>query len=136
MPAVTSSGFCKSHADAIRYTPPAEEDLSAIMLSLTGESGLDVHTALEKVFLALAGNRITARRAATFGYLGQLILLSAQEPVEQSRPQSTEKTKPSRSSKGIEEALIQAALGKLREKFPLQPERPPIPPGRNYNIRS
>ncbi len=142
----SSGGFCRSHNDLNRRKPPVEEDLTGIMMSLTSESGLDLHKALEKVFLALAGNRISHRRAATFGYLGQLILLSDQEAAKNSQPvanaKPAEKSKPGRpstsagSAKPIDEAVIQDLLGKLREKFPVQPQRSPTPPGRNYNTRS
>ncbi len=134
MPAVTPSGHCKSHGDLHRHKPPLEEDLYGIMLSLTSESGLDVHVALEKVFLAFAGNRITARRASVFGYLAQLILLSAPEPVDAATATTPNSTS-ARPSKTIDEATIQSLIGKLREKFPPQPERRPLPPGRNHNLR-
>ena len=94
----SSGGFCRSHNNLNRRKPPVEEDLTGIMMSLTSESGLDLHTALEKVFLALAGNRISARRAATFGYLAQLILSSQQEAARKSQPAAGSKPlgKPSR----------------------------------------
>jgi hypothetical protein len=135
MPAVTSSGFCRSHGDLHRHKSPVEEDLYGIMLSLTGDSGLDVHVALQKVFLAFSGNRITARRASVFGYLAQLILLSAPQS-DGANDAPSFKLKSAPSSKPIDEATIQALLGKLREKFPPNPERPPLPPGRNHNLRS
>jgi len=70
--------YCRSHAGLHKQRAPVEEDLSSELLQFfSGPDGsLDVHRALERVFKALSANRITNRRAATFGYLGQLILLS------------------------------------------------------------
>ncbi len=84
MPAA-SGGFCRSHASLNRRRAPVEEDLSSELSQFFSgpDSSLDVHRALERVFKALSANRITARRAATFGYLGQLILLS--KPGEESQ---------------------------------------------------
>jgi hypothetical protein len=77
MPA-TDGNFCRSHAQLHRRRAPVEADLSSELSPYFSgpDSSLDVHRALERVFQALSGNRITNRRAATFGYLGQLILLS------------------------------------------------------------
>ncbi len=84
MPA-TDGNFCRSHAQLHRRHAPVEEDLSGELSRFFSgpDSSLDVHRALERVFKALSANRITARRAATFGYLGQLILLS--KPGEESQ---------------------------------------------------
>lgn len=77
MPA-TDGNYCRSHASLHRRRAPVEEDLSSELNQFFSgpDCSLDVHRALERVFKALSGNRITTRRAATFGYLGQLILLS------------------------------------------------------------
>jgi hypothetical protein len=78
MPA-TDGNFCHSHAQLHRRrTAPVETDLSSELSACFAgaDSNLDVHRALERVFQALSSNRITNRRAATLGYLGQLILLS------------------------------------------------------------
>ena len=141
LPTVSSSGYCRSHGDALRYKPPVEEDLYGIMMSVTTESGINMTEALEKVWMSLAGNRISTRRAATFGYLAQLILLSrpqaAETPQTAGKSQLSAKPNSSRPSNGktIDEATLQALLAKLREKFPQRSERPPIPPGRNHNQR-
>src|SRR6266849_955008 len=121
LPAAPSmNGFCRSHAALNRRKPPVEDDLSGIMSTLNSESGLDVHSALKEVFLALAGNRISPRRASAFGYLGFLMLLSKPRP---------ESEKSGQHSPQYSEATVQSLLSTLREKFP---ERPPIPPGRDY----
>lgn len=72
------NGYCQSHAALNRRKPPVEEDLSTELSQFYSpdDGRLDVHRALERVFKAMAANRITTRRAAAFGYLGQLILLS------------------------------------------------------------
>ena len=77
MPA-TVGNYCRSHAEVYKSHPPVEEDLSSELGQFfSGTDGsLDVHRALERVFKAVSANRITNRRAATLGYLGQLILLS------------------------------------------------------------
>jgi len=84
MPA-TNGDFCRSHAQRESFRRRrVEEDLSSELSPYFSgpDSSLDVHRALERVFKALGANRITTRRAATFGYLGQLILLS--KPGEES----------------------------------------------------
>src|SRR6266852_324022 len=117
LPAAPSqNGFCRSHAALNRRKPPVEDDLSGIMSTLNSESGLDVHAALKEVFLALAGNRISPRRASAFGYLGFLMLMSKPRPESEKSPQFSEST-------------VQGLLSSLREKFPEQPVRPPLPPG-------
>jgi hypothetical protein len=77
MPA-TVGNYCRSHAVLQKPRPPIDEDISNELAQYFSEKdgSLDVHRALERVFKALSANRITNRRAATFGYLGQLILLS------------------------------------------------------------
>jgi hypothetical protein len=85
MPGIPSlKGFCRSHGARHRRKTRAEEDLSAeLSVFFSGpDSSLDVHRALECLFKAFGANRISTRRAAAFGYLGQLILLS--KPGEES----------------------------------------------------
>lgn len=81
MPSIPSlNGYCRSHGTVLK-TRPAEESNA----DLLHEIGLfendppsedDVHRAMSRVFRALAANRISTRRAATFGYLAQLLLTS------------------------------------------------------------
>jgi hypothetical protein len=70
--------YCPSHSNLDKPHPSLEADLSSELAQFFSQKdgSLDVHRALERVFKALSANRITNRRAATFGYLGQLILLS------------------------------------------------------------
>ncbi|MGB7438142.1 MAG: hypothetical protein WBR26_19910 [Candidatus Acidiferrum sp.] len=79
------NGYCRSHASLGRPKPPTEENLIAEILEFVNpETGhIDVHGALQQVFRAMAANKISTRRAATFGYLGQLILLS--DPTKPSK---------------------------------------------------
>jgi hypothetical protein len=79
MPGLPSlNGYCKSHVPLKRHNAPAEEDLTyELSQFFSSEDGhLDVHGALQIVFKKLAGNHISNRRAAAFGYLGSLIILS------------------------------------------------------------
>ena len=81
MPAVPSlNGYCRSHGTVIKSHPPAEhnEDLLQEIGLFNDDppSEEDVHRAMARVFRALAANRISTRRAATFGYLAQIILTS------------------------------------------------------------
>ena len=140
MPPVSSSVYCKSHGDMLRQKSPVEEDLYGIMMSVSTESGINISEALERVWMALAGNRISSRRAATFGYLAQLILLSrpgaaeTTEAVQKTLPAGKPNSSRPKNGTPIDEATLQALLAKLREKFPHKSEL--IPPGRNYNTRS
>jgi len=81
MPSVPSlNGYCRSHGTVIKSHPPAEhnEDLLQEIGLFNDDppSEADVHRAMARVFRALAANRISTRRAATFGYLAQLLLTS------------------------------------------------------------
>lgn len=79
MPGLSSlNGYCRSHAALNRRKPPVEEDLTyELSKFFSPENGnLDVHGAMQCVFKKLAGNHISNRRAAAFGYLGSLILFS------------------------------------------------------------
>ena len=81
MPSVPSlNGYCRSHGTVLKNHPPAEhnEDLLQEIGLFNDDppSEDDVHRAMSRVFRALAANRISTRRAATFGYLAQIILTS------------------------------------------------------------
>jgi hypothetical protein len=81
MPSVPSlNGYCRSHGTVLKNRPPAEhnEDLLQEIGLFNDDppSEDDVHRAMARVFRALAANRISTRRAATFGYLAQLLLTS------------------------------------------------------------
>jgi hypothetical protein len=102
------------------------------VLPPTGAAGLDIHAALTTVFAALAGNRITAKRAATFGYLGQLILMSAPDSARKieatqtsAAPAKPKKTPP------MDDATMEAYLSELRRRFPTRPNRSTASSGRN-----
>jgi hypothetical protein len=74
------NGYCRSHGTVLKSRPPAEhnEDLLQEIGLFENDppSEDDVHRAMSRVFRALAANRISTRRAATFGYLAQLLLTS------------------------------------------------------------
>jgi hypothetical protein len=81
MPSIPSlNGYCRSHGTVLKPRPPAEhnEDLLQEIGLFENDppSEDDVHRAMSRVFRALAANRISTRRAATFGYLAQIILTS------------------------------------------------------------
>jgi hypothetical protein len=86
MPAVMD-GYCKSHGSMERFRrAKVEENLEGDISNLFGpDSHLDVRSALERVFKAFSANQISARRAATFGYLGQLILLAKHDAEKVSK---------------------------------------------------
>lgn len=82
LPAVPGfNGLCRSHGEheKRRHRPPVEynEDLTGFIDPFTSDPPAEdeVRTALGRVFRALATNRISTRRAATLGYLGQLLLM-------------------------------------------------------------
>ena len=81
MPSVPSlNGYCRSHGTVLKSRPPAEHNEDLLLeIGLFNDdppSEDDVHRAMSRVFRALAANRISTRRAATFGYLAQIILTS------------------------------------------------------------
>src|SRR5258708_17170541 len=81
MPSIPSlNGYCRSHGTVLKSRPPAEtnEDLLQEIGLFNDDppSAEDVHRAMARVFRALAAHRISTRRAATFGYLAQLLLTS------------------------------------------------------------
>jgi len=81
MPSIPSlNGYCRSHGTVLKPRP-AEEHNADLLLEMglfenDPPSEDDVHRAMSRVFRALAANRISTRRAATFGYLAQLLLTS------------------------------------------------------------
>jgi hypothetical protein len=81
MPSVPSlNGYCRSHGTVLKSRPPVEHNEDLLLeIGLFNDdppSEDDVHRAMARVFRALAANRISTRRAATFGYLAQLLLTS------------------------------------------------------------
>jgi hypothetical protein len=75
------NGLCRSHGLPPKLPEPPRtdfnEDIFANFQPFTDNPPTEdqVHSALARVFMALAHNRITSKRAATFGYLGQLMLM-------------------------------------------------------------
>jgi hypothetical protein len=107
-PAVPAmDGFCRTHGSRPRV--PAQPKLSSKLFAFSADppSEDDVHRALAQVFLSLADHRISPRRAATFGYLAQLLLTS----------KSTTRAKLST------EAIYQLWRRAVRETY-----APPVPP--------
>ena len=77
LPTIPSGdGMCRSHASLKRFHPPVEEELTADLAGFTSDlpSQDDIQRTIARVVQALAANRISTRRAATFGYLTQLLL--------------------------------------------------------------
>jgi len=82
LPAIASlDGYCRSHSARHRRHPLHEdnEDLSLELPLFTSDppSQEDIHCAISRIFRALAANRISNRRAATFGYLAQILLATS-----------------------------------------------------------
>ncbi|HKM67066.1 MAG TPA: hypothetical protein VJX70_07865 [Candidatus Acidoferrum sp.] len=80
LPAVPGlHGYCRAHGKQPSPRPPVEynEDISFQVPLFKNDPPTEdeVHSAIAHVFRALTCNRISTRRAATFGYLGQLMLL-------------------------------------------------------------
>jgi len=72
LPAVPSGdGLCRSHASLKRFRPPVDDELTRDLPDFTSDppSQDDIHRAVARIMQALAANRISTRRAATFGYL-------------------------------------------------------------------
>jgi len=130
LPSQSSTGLCRAHSNLNKPKSPVEEDLTTAMLHLTSQPDLDVHAALQVVFKALIGNHITNKRAATFGYLGQLILLS--DPNSKLSLPKIDPDKPASipgkfvKSAPIDESTMQNLLAELRKKFPKHSESPHI----------
>jgi hypothetical protein len=81
LPAVASlNGYCRTHAKMTSRPAPAEqnEDLTCHVTPFASDPPTEdeIHSALAQIFRALVSNRISTRRAATFGYLAQLLLAS------------------------------------------------------------
>ncbi len=76
LPSPSLDGYCHAHAAQIKRSKvPSEEPLIGLLpQSEEPPTEDDIHRALARVFTALATNQITTRRAATFGYLAQLLL--------------------------------------------------------------
>jgi len=77
LPTVPSGdGLCRSHASLKRFRPAVEEEAPLNLTDFASDppSEEDVHRAVGRIMQALAANRISTRRAATFGYLAQLLL--------------------------------------------------------------
>jgi hypothetical protein len=70
------NGLCLNHGTIHRRTMEREDDLYNEMASPSGAflSQAEINQALGKLFEALAGNRISPRRAATLAYIGYLLL--------------------------------------------------------------
>jgi hypothetical protein len=106
----------------------AAHDLTAALLHLTSQPTFDAHAALTIVFKALAGNHITQKRAATMGYLIQLILISDPNYRRHSPRIDPDKSS-SNSVKYVKTSLIdeenmQNLLAAVRKKFPKLAESP------------
>ena len=88
MPSVPSlNGYCRSHGTVLKSRPPAEHNEDLLLeIGLFNDdppSEDDVHRAMSRVFRALAANRISTRRAATFGYLAQLLTSEGSKQARQ-----------------------------------------------------
>ena len=82
----SGDGLCRSHASLKRLRPTVEDELTADLPGFTGDipSQEEIHRTITRVMQALAANRISTRRAATFGYLAQLLLTT--RPNEKTSP--------------------------------------------------
>ena len=78
-PNYKAKGFCRSHGDLEKFrNRPAEELNEALFLDPfehNPPTEAEVQGALAVVFRSLAIGKISTRRAATLGYLGQLMML-------------------------------------------------------------
>jgi hypothetical protein len=82
LPTIPSGdGLCRSHASLKRFHPAPEEEAAPSFTDFASDppSEEDVHRAVGRIMQALAANRISTRRAATFGYLAQLLLTSTHD---------------------------------------------------------
>jgi hypothetical protein len=78
MPASPDSPYCRSHAkNTTIITSTLAAELSQAAGSLAAPE--DVNRVLAKIFLALAADRLSTRKAAVLGYLGQMLLRSHRE---------------------------------------------------------
>lgn len=78
MPASPDSLYCRSHA---KNTVIVASTLAAELSQAAGSLGTpeDVNRVLAKIFLALAADRLSTRKAAVLGYIGQMLLRSHRE---------------------------------------------------------
>jgi hypothetical protein len=134
-----STGLCKIHSKSLKPPAPVEEDLYVAMFDVTSESNFDAHAALKIAFRALAGNRISTKRAATFGYLAQLILLSDPKSKIGQKESAALDSIPGKFAKSlpVDEVTVEKLLAELRKKFPAAESKPvpvkrPVPRGRNW----
>lgn len=72
------NGLCRSHGERVksRNRPPVEHNEFLFLEPFRNDppSEDEVHSALAVAFRALAADRISTRRGAALGYLGQLLL--------------------------------------------------------------
>jgi hypothetical protein len=82
----SGDGKCRSHASLRRLRPIVDDELTADLPNFTADipSQEEIHRTITRVIQALAANRISTRRAATFGYLAQLLLTT--RPNEKTSP--------------------------------------------------
>ena len=78
MPASPGSPYCRSHA---KNTTIVASALAAELSQAAGSLATpeDVNRVLAKIFLALAEDRLSTRKAAVLGYIGQMLLRSHHE---------------------------------------------------------
>ncbi len=78
MPASPNSPYCRSHA---KNNIIVASTLAAELSQAAGTLGTpeDVNRVLAKIFLALAEDRLSTRKAAVLGYIGQMLLRSHRE---------------------------------------------------------
>jgi hypothetical protein len=78
MLAASESRFCRSHSQfSRRDATTLTAELSQVAGSLASPE--DVQRVLAKIFLALLEDRVSTRKAAVLGYLGQMLLRSQRE---------------------------------------------------------
>ncbi|MGB7727049.1 MAG: hypothetical protein WBL50_03385 [Candidatus Acidiferrum sp.] len=80
-------GLCLNHARVESYkNEPREEDISAELCSVDSYvTQIGIHHSLGKLFNALAGNRISVKRAASLAYIADLLLRSQAGAKEEAR---------------------------------------------------
>jgi len=83
-------GLCRSHGEREKFMKrkPVEHNDFIFLEPFKNDppSEEDVHSGIAAIFRALAADRISTRRAATLGYLGQLLLLK-QHATKENREQ-------------------------------------------------
>lgn len=80
-------GLCLNHARVESFKKePREEDLTGELCSVDSYvTQIGIHHSLGKLFNALAGNRISVKRAASLAYIADLLLRSQAGAKEESR---------------------------------------------------